>query len=232
MKNNLLKGLVIFIFSFFTLYGIGANAAKVEVIPAPTNSDKHCIVGIAQGEKGTYEETVRQAISAAGGLNSIIKEGDTVLIKPNIVAASPSGAGRITDYRVVQVVIDMALEAGAGKVIVAESPISIFARGSFELSIAVAGYDKIERAEVRELDAYDCAYQLQLVFGQEVLKDIDGFIEFSLRIIGGERQVSDSDIQYTLAHDLGGALRYDELMMPRVSDYGQYSINKIFKGIK
>jgi len=89
-----------------------------------------------------------------------------------------------------------------------------------------------DQLEVRELDAYDCAYQLQLVFGQEVLKDIDGFVEFSLRIIGGERQVSDSDIQYTLAHDLGGALRYDELMMPRVSDYGQYSINKIFKGIK
>lgn len=153
MKNNLLKGLIIFIFSFFTLYGIrGADATKVKVIPAPTNSDKHCIVGIAQGERGAYEETVRQAISAAGGLSSVIKEGDTVLIKPNIVAASPSGAGRITDYRVVQVVVDMALEAGAGKVIVAESPCSIHARGSFELSIAVAGYDKIERAEVRELD--------------------------------------------------------------------------------
>jgi len=153
MKNNLLKGLIIFIFSFLTLYGIGgADAAKVTIIPAPTNSDKHCIVGIAQGEKGAYEETVRQAISAAGGLSSVIKEGDTVLIKPNIVAASPSGAGRITDYRVVQVVIDMALEAGADKVIVAESPISLFARGSFELSMAVAGYDKIERAEVRELN--------------------------------------------------------------------------------
>ena len=85
--------------------------------------------------------------------------------------------------------------------------------------------------EVRELDPHACAYQLQLVFGEKILRDIDGFIEFSLREIGGERQVSDSDIQVTLAHDLGGALRYDTKMLPRVSDYGQYSINKVFKGI-
>lgn len=88
-----------------------------------------------------------------------------------------------------------------------------------------------DQLEVRELNSDDCAYQLKLVFGEQIFKDIDGFIEFSLREIGGERQVSDSDIQITLAHDLGGALRHDELMMPRVSDYGQYSINKLFNGI-
>tara|TARA_R110000744_G_scaffold2360_1_gene9628 strand:- start:107 stop:466 length:360 start_codon:yes stop_codon:yes gene_type:complete len=99
----------------------------------------------------------------------------------------------------------------------------------------IAKYLKVymkDMLEVRELDSEECAYQLKLVFGKQVFKDIDGFIEFSLREIGGERQVSDSDIQYTLAHDLGGALRYDSLMLPRVSDYGKYSKNKLFKGVK
>lgn len=89
-----------------------------------------------------------------------------------------------------------------------------------------------DQLEVRELDSRACAYQLQLVFGEKILKDIDGFIQFALREIGGERQVGDSDIQITLAHDLGGALRNDTKMLPRVSDYGQYSKNKLFKNLK
>lgn len=148
MRNSLLKGLRAFVFSFLVLCS-GVYAEEARLIPPLSNAEKHCIVGIAQGEKGAYEETVRQAVNAAGGLSSIISEGDTVLIKPNIVAASPSGAGRITDYRVVQVVVNMALEAGAGKVIVAEGPVDDFASIAFR----VAGYNKIEGAQVTaELD--------------------------------------------------------------------------------
>ena len=87
--------------------------------------------------------------------------------------------------------------------------------------------------EVRELDPHACAYQLQLVFGEKILRDIDGFIEYGTRIYGdGERMFSDSDIQITLAHDLGGALRHDTKMLPRVYGYGQYTKNKVFKSIK
>ena len=66
------------------------------------------------------EEAVRAAVQLAGGLESIIPSGSTVLIKPNVVNASPSGSGNITDARVTEAVAKMVLEREPGKVIIGE----------------------------------------------------------------------------------------------------------------
>jgi uncharacterized repeat protein (TIGR01451 family) len=66
------------------------------------------------------ESMVRQAVAAAGGLESVIAPGDTVVIKPNLVVGADPDRGYTTDPRVVRAVVELAREAGAGEVIIAE----------------------------------------------------------------------------------------------------------------
>jgi uncharacterized protein (DUF362 family) len=53
----------------------------------------------------TIYQMVQRAVNLAGGLSSIIKTGDTVLIKPNIVQQDSSGSGGVTDIRVVKALV-------------------------------------------------------------------------------------------------------------------------------
>ncbi len=80
------------------------------------------LVAIARGTD--YVSVTAEVVEKAGGLEGIIKEGDTVLIKPNICTLAEAGSGKITDYRAVQKVADMAYEMGAERVIIVEGTIS------------------------------------------------------------------------------------------------------------
>ena len=56
---------------------------------------------------------VRQAVEAAGGLESIISDGDSVILKPNLVSAGgkrPEVNGVTTDHRVVRAVSELVRE--------------------------------------------------------------------------------------------------------------------------
>lgn len=71
-----------------------------------------------------------------------------------------------------------------------------------------------------KLNARFCAYSLEYTFGVEIHKQIDGFIAFATEPTNG---LGADDIRATLCHDLGGALNQDTLMLPRVSEYSQFS---------
>lgn len=71
----------------------------------------------------------------------------------------------------------------------------------------------------RELRPEYAVSMLAAVFGKYILYDIDGFVNYAL-----ENKLSKEDIQITLAHDLGGALRFDDLMLPRVTGYKKESL--------
>ncbi len=63
-------------------------------------------------------DAVRRAVRSASGDQPLIKQGDRVLLKPNIFCPSP--APLTTDPRVVAAMVTVALELGAGEVIVGE----------------------------------------------------------------------------------------------------------------
>ena len=94
------------------------------------------------------EATVRKAIELAGGLADIVKRGDTVIIKPNIVVAKPSETGAVTDPRVCKTIADMVKEMG-GKPIIAESA---FVGLDTEEAIQVAGYGKLREQGYEVVD--------------------------------------------------------------------------------
>jgi len=65
-------------------------------------------------------EMARKAVDLLGGMADIVNEGDTVALKPNILTGKLSGPGVTTDPRVIEALIKLAFEAGAGRVQVVE----------------------------------------------------------------------------------------------------------------
>lgn len=55
------------------------------------------VVGIGTGED--YAAVTRKAIEQAGGLEDLVKQGDKVIIKPNVVTRSETDQGIVTNYQ-------------------------------------------------------------------------------------------------------------------------------------
>jgi uncharacterized protein (DUF362 family) len=101
-----------------------AQQNNVPANTAPTDSggsarEANAVVGIGRG--ADHAAVTAQAIANAGGIEKIVKKGDTVIIKPNL----SSSRGNLTypgntDYRVVAEVVRQVRALGAGRIIVAE----------------------------------------------------------------------------------------------------------------
>jgi len=79
------------------------------------------VVTLARADRhdnDSVRQAVRAAVSAAGDLRAVFPPGARVVLKPNIFAPYPAPA--TTDPRVVVAAAEIAREAGAGEVIVAE----------------------------------------------------------------------------------------------------------------
>ena len=63
---------------------------------------------------------VKESIDLVGGLGSVVKKGDVVALKPNVVTGRVTKPGVLTDKRVIEAMILMCQEAGAGEVRVVE----------------------------------------------------------------------------------------------------------------
>jgi uncharacterized protein (DUF362 family) len=70
-------------------------------------------------EEQVYE-LVKKSVDLVGGIESVVKPGQTVALKPNVVTGRVTAPGVTTDKRVVKAMIRLCQEAGAGKVLVVE----------------------------------------------------------------------------------------------------------------
>jgi len=107
------------------------------------------LVSIVKGPENPSEkeigETVRKAISLAGGLAGVVSRGDTILIKPNVVNAYHPDTGATTDPRVCKSIAFMIKEMGANPVVVESSSIGADTEESFR----VAGYQELRNQGFR-----------------------------------------------------------------------------------
>ena len=62
------------------------------------------------------EEMTRKAIELGGGMDGLVKAGDIVLVKPDLVDPEPSGVGETTDVRVIKAVIRVLNEVAPGEI--------------------------------------------------------------------------------------------------------------------
>jgi uncharacterized protein (DUF362 family) len=95
-----------------------AQPATVSIVRSndPALGPDTCAVTSEAITYTTIFKMVRRAVDLSGGLRSIIKSGDTVLIKPNLVQQDSSGSGGITDVRVVKAVVFLVDEIDHGKI--------------------------------------------------------------------------------------------------------------------
>jgi uncharacterized protein (DUF362 family) len=131
---------------------------------APASAD----VGIARGSN--IEDAVRQAVQLAGGLD-FVKEGQTVLIKPNVTGAVLSPA--TTSPEVLYAVIKLAAERGPKRIIVADRSFSpIFDTSTpktLDVMKKVGHLDAVEQAKsdvkapVVAVGLEDCEEQLEFL---------------------------------------------------------------------
>jgi len=63
---------------------------------------------------------VKKSIDLVGGLESVVKKGDVVALKPNVVTGRVSKPGVLTDKRIIEAMITLCQEAGASEVRVVE----------------------------------------------------------------------------------------------------------------
>jgi uncharacterized protein (DUF362 family) len=95
--------------------GLGKSVSLGDGVQTPASAD----VGIARGSN--IEEAVGRAVRLAGGMG-FIKEGQTVLIKPNVTGALKSPT--TTNPEVLYAVIKLAAERGPKRIIVADRSFS------------------------------------------------------------------------------------------------------------
>jgi uncharacterized protein (DUF362 family) len=130
-------------------WAVPQKSERVTVVERPAASDPQPVIGVGRGEDyGTVTET---AVENAGGLDSIVKKGDVVLIKPNLCTSPAAGSPTTTDYRVVQRIVEMVKRSGASRVIIAEGG---FAGNAFAKSISARSkYDTITGVEFFDFNA-------------------------------------------------------------------------------
>ena len=98
------------------------------------------------------KETVARTLDLLGGLRGVIRHGDTVLISPNYCGPVKWNTGTTTSPEVVVAVIEAAKEAGAYRVIVAESSIVGFDAGEVMRELGVQEVFERAGAIVLNLD--------------------------------------------------------------------------------
>jgi len=79
------------------------------------------LIGVAHGNKS---KLVKAAIDAVGGIDKFIRQGDRVLIKPNISFAANVECGVTTSPEIVKQVVRLCLDAGASKIIIIDYPLA------------------------------------------------------------------------------------------------------------
>ena len=127
-----------YIFSTITLNG-GQNMAKslVSISRCESIHDPACVF-----------EAVKESTSLIGGLETLINRGDFVLIKPNVLCAKDYKTGATTNPHVVKSLCRLAREAGAGKIVIAES--STIGCDTLQ-ALEACGYAKVAQEEGVEL---------------------------------------------------------------------------------
>jgi uncharacterized protein (DUF362 family) len=111
--------------------GLLTGEAAALSLRSATNSYQ---VGV--GGSGDAYTATQRGVAASGQFPSGAIAGRTVIIKPNLVDSRPASTGTTTDPQVVRALVDLALEAGAMSILVAEGAV-----GAQTVPFSQCGYD-------------------------------------------------------------------------------------------
>ena len=125
---------------------------------ATAKANQKSVVAITKGGRWEAKKLLAEGFELIGGIGTVVKEGDTVLLKPNLGYPPPEGMPSwtcLTDYRVLAALTELCLEAGAKRVITADG--SVHGLSAMHLFEATGIKAAVEKAggEVCALDEED-----------------------------------------------------------------------------
>ncbi|MGQ9665372.1 MAG: DUF362 domain-containing protein [bacterium] len=142
--------------------------------------DNGSVIGVAHGDK---EKLVAGAVKQIGGIERFVKNGDRVLIKPNISFAANAECGATTSAEIVKQVVQLCLDAGSSKVIIVDYPLASAAICMKNSRIKEAVVDKT-KVNILMLNKERQFYEVDVPDGKELktvkiakeLNNVDVFI--------------------------------------------------------
>lgn len=69
------------------------------------------------------KERIVQAVKLIGGMGNVVRKGDKVLVKPNLVDGASAETGETADPRAIRTVVELCFAAGASDVLVGEGEV-------------------------------------------------------------------------------------------------------------
>jgi uncharacterized protein (DUF362 family) len=116
------------------------------------------VVAISKGGRWEAKKLLAEGFEQCGGIQTVAKKGDTVVLKPNLGYPEAEGMPAwtcTTDYMVLAALTELFLEAGAKRVITADGPAhGITGKHMFEASGIKSAVEKVG-GEVCALDEED-----------------------------------------------------------------------------
>lgn len=126
---------------FAVLRGVAEHRGEMQVRGFAQGNELADAIGIIHGdaaqegdEAATVKRMTRRAVEAIGGIGSLVRGGESVIIKPNIAWVRPPKMATNTNPWVVAALVEMCLQAGAGRVRVMDNTISKNPANSYQAS--------------------------------------------------------------------------------------------------
>jgi hypothetical protein len=88
-------------------------------------------------EKGTPEQILKKALNSLGGIGKFVKKGNFVVVKPNAAWARTPQEAANTNPQIVEALVRICYQAGAGRVVVRENPCD-----NYKFSFSRGGYKR------------------------------------------------------------------------------------------
>ncbi|RPI24065.1 MAG: DUF362 domain-containing protein [Acidobacteria bacterium] len=143
--------------------------------PSPDGSLVVSVLGDSPGD------ATKAAVRALGGMNKFISKGSVVMVKPNLAFPQHPKVAATTNPEVVKAVIEMALEAGAAKVIIMDNPVGPW-EGPYKRcgmqEVAAATGAELRPPDMKRLVSHDFK-GAAMMKGWRIFKDfleVDAFI--------------------------------------------------------
>ncbi len=111
------------------------------------------LVRCREYEAGQVEAAVRQAVNLLGGIESFVRPGQRVLVKPNLLLPSDPARAIVTHPTVVRAVVKLAHEAG-GRVIIADNPATPLPHSAWSAAYDKAGWAAVAAETDAELNTH------------------------------------------------------------------------------
>jgi uncharacterized protein (DUF362 family)/Pyruvate/2-oxoacid:ferredoxin oxidoreductase delta subunit len=123
---------------------VGANPTPLLVVPK-TGRRRVAVAGCSSYSAADVEAALTEVLEAVGGMSDFVKAGQTILVKPNLFGAHPPEHAATTHPQLVRQVVILCFKAGAGRVWVGDSPVSmrseaqLWSRTGMESAVAGTG---------------------------------------------------------------------------------------------